>query len=94
MELREGGIDHLGQVRKAYLEANGSVSLFYYEDEQVKFGLPELFARKSVQIKKTDTYTCRFCGYVEKLTPQPAPYPCPRCQHKEWVSAQQNRRVT
>ena len=97
MELREGGIDHLGQVRKAYLESSGNVSLFYYEDEQVRFGLPvlpELFAKKSAQIHKAGTYACSFCGHIEPLTPQASVYQCRRCQHTEWVTAQQNRRVT
>ncbi|WP_018619858.1 DUF421 domain-containing protein [Spirosoma luteum] len=96
MELREGGIEHLGQVRRAYLESSGDVSLFFYEDDQVKSGLPilpELFNKKSVQISKAGLYACSFCGQVENLQPQESVI-CPHCQHKEWVPALKTRRVT
>lgn len=96
MELREGGIEHLGQVRRAYLESSGQVSLFYYADDQVKSGLPvlpELFCQKSVQISQPGIYACSFCGQVETLRPQ-ASVICPHCQHREWVLALKTRRVT
>ena len=96
MELREGGIEHLGQVRRAYLESSGNVSLFFYEDDQVKFGLPilpELFSQKLVQITQEGLYACSFCGQVESLAPQVSSL-CPHCQHKEWVLALKTRRVT
>ncbi len=96
MELREGGIEHLGQVRRAYLESSGNVSLFFYEDEQVKSGLPilpELFCQKSVQITRAGVYACSFCGQVEELHPQESVV-CPHCQHKEWVLALKTCRVT
>ena len=97
MELRQGGVDHLGQVRKAYLESSGNVSLFYYEDEQVRFGLPvltEVFAMKSAMIDNAGVYACSFCGQIKQLAPRSEVHACPRCQHTEWVLAQQNRRVT
>ena len=97
MELREGGVDHLGQVRRAYLESSGNLSLFFYEDEQVKPGLPvlpELFRGKSVRIEHAGSYACAFCGQAEILLPQASAYVCPRCQHTEWVRSSQNRRVT
>lgn len=97
MELREGGVEHLGQIRKAYLESSGNVSLFYYEDEQVKPGLPvlpELFVKKSAQIKEADQYACAFCGHVEALLPQASAVVCPRCHQTEWVKSLQNRRVS
>lgn len=96
MELREGGVEHLGQVRRAYLESSGDVSLFFYEDDQVKSGLPilpELFNQKSVQISQAGLYACSFCGQVENLQPQKSVI-CPHCQHKEWVPALKSRRVT
>lgn len=39
MELRISGVEQLGQVRLAILETNGQISLYYYEDEDVKAGL-------------------------------------------------------
>ena len=37
-ELRLRSIEHLGQVRNAYLETSGEVSIFFYEDKDVKYG--------------------------------------------------------
>ncbi|MCY7352058.1 MAG: DUF421 domain-containing protein [Cytophagaceae bacterium] len=49
MELRLRGVEHIGQVRKAYIETNGGISLYFYEDEHLKPGLPilpDLFLKK------------------------------------------------
>lgn len=70
MELREGGVEHLGQVRRAYLESSGNVSLYFYEDNQVKPGLPilpELFCQKVRHITQAGEYACSFCGQVKPL---------------------------
>lgn len=96
MELREGGAEHLGQIRRAYLESSGNVSLFFYEADQVKWGLPilpELFCQKSVAITQPGIYACSFCGQVQTLPVQPI-YSCPTCQHNEWVKALNRQRVT
>ncbi len=42
MQLRLDSVSQLGQVEQAFLETNGEVSIFYYEDEKVKPGLPIL----------------------------------------------------
>ncbi|CAN5309884.1 DUF421 domain-containing protein [soil metagenome] len=96
MELREHGIEHLGQVRRAYLESSGNVSLFFYEDEEVKSGLPilpELFCQKSAYIAQAGIYACSFCGQVETLLSQ-GPVSCSHCQHTEWVLALKTRRIS
>lgn len=96
MEMRLAGVEHLGQVRKAYIESSGGISLFFYEDEDVKPGLPvlpEVFARKSKRIPEAGEYACTFCGNVEALQPNLANLPCPRCQRIEWVAACRGRRV-
>ena len=97
MELREGGVEHLGQVRRAYLESSGSVSVFFYEDAQVRPGLPvlpDLFIKKSARIDKAGSYACSFCGCVEPFVSQQTAKICPCCQHSEWVLALETRRVT
>ena len=38
--MRQQNVEHLGQVRTALLESDGILSLLYYEDEDVKWGLP------------------------------------------------------
>jgi uncharacterized membrane protein YcaP (DUF421 family) len=52
-ELRLKSIEHLGQVRNAYIETNGTISVYFYEDSDVKFGLPirpQLFSMKSTLV--------------------------------------------
>lgn len=45
MELRTSGVEQLGQVRLAILETNGQISLYFYEDDDVKAGLSILPSR-------------------------------------------------
>jgi uncharacterized membrane protein YcaP (DUF421 family) len=93
-ELRARSIEHLGQVRNAYIETNGTVSVFFYEDADVKFGLPirpQLFDLKSTVIPKAGTYACTFCANVQELEPVAAK--CSNCGRTEWVEAIKTRRV-
>lgn len=42
MELRQQGVEHLGQVRLAIIETDGDASLYFYPPEAVKLGLSVL----------------------------------------------------
>jgi uncharacterized membrane protein YcaP (DUF421 family) len=93
-ELRARSIEHLGQVRNAYIETNGTVSVFFYEDADVKFGLPirpQLFELKSTVVPKAGIYACTFCANVQQLEPVAAK--CSNCSRNEWVEAIKTRRV-
>ena len=93
-EMRASGIEHLGQVKTALLETNGTVSFFFYPDEDVISGLPVLpkvYERKSKAIPRPDTYACTYCGQVEQLE---ATSVCGRCKHEEWVAAINTTRIT
>lgn len=93
-ELRLKSIEHLGQVRNAYVETNGTISVFFYEDIDVKYGLPirpQLFDLKSANIPKTSIYACTFCANVQKLDPVAAT--CSVCSRSEWVEAINSRRI-
>lgn len=97
MELRLHGIEHLGQIRRAYIEPNGQVSVFYYADDEVRMGLPilpELFHRKTERISQAGTYACTFCGQVEEIVPKDSYHVCPVCTHSEWVQALDTPRIT
>lgn len=88
LELRMKSIEHLGQIKNAYIETNGEISTFYYDDEDVKFGLPilpQLFSQKSKVILQDGIYACSFCGNVQELTT--AGGTCEKCNKKEWVTA-------
>lgn len=87
-ELRLQSVEHLGQVRKAYLETSGEVSIYYYDDVDVKYGLPivpELFKNKTKNITTAGIYACSFCGDVGEQNLGMAA--CKNCQKSEWVAA-------
>lgn len=95
-ELRLQGVAHLGQVQLAILETTGSISLFFYTKEEVKYGLPilpALFANQTAHIYQKGFYSCSFCGYTQLLevTNQAI---CPCCQKEKWVKSLKTLRVT
>jgi len=94
-ELRMQSVSQLGQIEEAIEESSGNISLFFYPDEEVKYGLPIMpDALKATQkkINDTDHYSCIFCGYTEKLKPI-AKYACPECKKWEWIKASNKKRV-
>jgi uncharacterized membrane protein YcaP (DUF421 family) len=93
-ELRLKSIEHLGQVRNAYIETNGAISVFFYDDADIKFGLPirpQLFALKSRNIPKAGIYACTFCANTQRLEPTSAK--CSVCSKDEWVEAIKTKRI-
>lgn len=94
-ELRVKSVEHLGQVRNAYLETSGEVSVFFFEDDHVKPGLPilpDLYTKKSKSISKSALYACTFCGHVEHLNTETAV--CQVCKKEEWVEAIKTLRIS
>jgi uncharacterized membrane protein YcaP (DUF421 family) len=95
-ELREQHIEHLGQLRLALVETSGRISLYFLEDEKVGYGLPiipEIFNKKSKIITNEGYYSCTFCGFTEFMEPN-KPFICELCQHDEWVSSINSKRIT
>jgi len=93
-ELRVYSVEHLGQVRNAYLETSGEVSVFFYSDEDVKFGLPilpQLFLQKSKIVKTSGIHACTFCANTQELNEEAAK--CKRCGKEEWVQAIKTTRI-
>ncbi len=95
-ELRLKGVSHLGQIKLAILETSGSISLFYYPDDEVKYGLPvlpALFSHKKQEIKYNDYYSCSFCGNTELIAPTKN-HNCKYCNRNVWVKSINVVRVT
>lgn len=70
-ELRQQNVEHLGQVRVGLIEPSGEISLFYFEDKDVKPGLPlipDVFKNKQINISKKAIYACIFCGQTQEIT--------------------------
>lgn len=94
-ELRLKSISHLGQVKLAIIETSGSISVFFYENTEVKYGLPilpSLFCNTLKEIKQSAHYSCSFCGYTTILKIGDA-MPCKACGKREWVKSINNRRI-
>lgn len=94
-ELRQQGISHLGQIETTILETSGTLSVYFYPDEQVKPGLPilpDLFERKIKVIAEEDFYACSFCGVVTEIKVT-GTHTCARCRNEEWVKAIDQCRV-
>jgi uncharacterized membrane protein YcaP (DUF421 family) len=93
-ELRLKGVSHLGQVDKAIVETNGQLSLFYFKEGDVKFGLPILPAdieSPLTEIIAPDIYACMHCGHPQQLII--GVNSCEICDNKVWVKAKNEKRI-
>lgn len=95
-ELRFQNVQHLGQVKIAIMEANGKISVFYYPEAQVRYGLPilpDVYEERLTCIPRTGIYSCVRCGHTEEL--QPAENTgCPVCENQQWVMSINELRIT
>ena len=94
-ELRLKGVSQLGQVESAIIETNGGISVFFYNDDEVRFGLPimpDSLKYQYVEIKTQGFYACVFCGNTEKLNPA-SHHTCKECQKNKWVNASNKMRI-
>ena len=93
-ELRHQSIAHLGQVKYAFLEPSGNISVFFRPDNEVRPGLPLIpsqFNRKSKTIPHEGLFACATCGFTQHNSPGHAI--CPTCHQDEWVEAVSGLRV-
>ncbi|WP_316812300.1 DUF421 domain-containing protein [Pedobacter heparinus] len=94
-ELRQQSISHLGQVEAAILETSGNLSVYYYPDKEVKYGLPilpDLFDNCIKEIVLPGKYACAYCGNIQQLQPA-LQYQCKKCGHEQWVKAINTLRI-
>ena len=95
-ELRMQSVSQLGQIEEAILETSGIMSIIFYPDEEVKFGLPIMpnsLDTWQQKITELSYYACIFCGYTEKLKPSNECV-CPECKKNRWVKASNKKRVS
>lgn len=95
MELRQQGVEHLGQVRLGILEIDGDVSLFFYEDDRVLPGLsvmPPEHREDHRQVPDDGLYACNNCGHTQFLNALQSSV-CTRCEEDSWSIALTNRRA-
>ncbi|HEX8428244.1 DUF421 domain-containing protein [Hymenobacter sp.] len=93
-ELRQQQVEHLGQVCRVYIEATGNFSAFFFEDGEVRPGLPiwpEGLMQPPRQIEKAGSHACALCGHVQEL-----PHgitQCTVCQNDTWLRACTAKRI-
>ncbi len=96
-QLRQRNVSHLGQVKQALIETNGAISIFYFPDKDVLWGLPilpSLYDKKAKKITNTGLYACAYCGHVEDIKATTDSFKCPVCSKEEWVEAINIKRIT
>lgn len=85
--LRTNDIQHLGQVKRAYIEASGEFSI--YQQEPPQPGLSVLPSKDPAihEAAPVDNAlkACENCGHTEPTNRQPRT--CPRCGHHQWATA-------
>ena len=96
MKLRHHGIEQLGQVKIAYLEHDGYISVYEFKSDSVMPGLPIVPPRDISEPTayspgqaptEAGYYACLVCGEIE-VGGQNTPLPdCPRCHKGEWTPA-------
>lgn len=94
-ELRMQGVSQLGQIEEAIEESSGNISIFFYPEEEVKYGLPimpDSLDATLQNISEANHYACIFCGYTEMLHPV-SNHKCPKCKKDEWVKASNKKRI-
>ncbi len=95
-EMRQQGVEHLGQVRVGLLETDGNFSLILYPLDDTRYGLP-LFPKQYKRVNDVNPnyhYACMYCGNVDYIASPHAL--CPRCKHRarRWAKAINNEIVT
>lgn len=98
MELRHSGVGHLGQVERTYIEPDGKISIYRYDQGKVRPGLPisppwdlqrpEAWQAGS-EVPETAHYACMKCGETDFLADSESFPLCPRCENDEWTQAKQ-----
>ena len=94
-ELREHGIEHLGQVAHAFIEADGGIAIYRRKDDNVP-GLSivpprEVSKPREVHVGNGATeerIACLRCGTVVRLNKGEHVGPCSHCGHDRWTPAQ------
>ena len=93
-ELRLQHVEHLGQVRRAYMEATGNLSAYFYAPDASRAGLPiwpELVAASQRRVEAAGDHACGQCGQVQALA-RGTTATCPVCAGDKWVPVCDARR--
>lgn len=95
MELRLSSVEHLGQVKRAIMETDGQISIYYFPDEDVKPGLvilPAPCVETFTAAPRDCDAACMRCSAIVALHADERKC-CPRCANSVWSLASSEKRV-
>src|SRR5690606_19232304 len=93
LNLRDKGIEHLGEVKCSFLETNGRVSVWIKDKNDITPGLsvfpcPDSISQANSQAgmfaKKSTYYSCQKCGHTLPLSKNETFKQCQSCNHDFW----------
>jgi uncharacterized membrane protein YcaP (DUF421 family) len=97
-ELRDKGIENLGEIKRAYAEKTGSISVYRLEKPLIGLSILPENAHKSTHFKsgeivqKEGYFACWNCGRVQTYKGKEAFRFCPKCNQKEWVMYEEDKK--
>lgn len=91
-DLRQAGVSQLGQLSLVIVESSGKLSIYFFEPDQVRPGLPILLEAESSTTNTlliNQLYACNACGTTAQFT-QGGKQHCPNCAGDSWVPIKQS----
>lgn len=93
LSLREKGVQHLGEVKGAFLETSGKLSVWQFKDQNIRYGLPLVPSGDKDCLEPSDGessddegyFSCSHCGFTKFLESGKKLGPCSVCSHRSWV---------
>jgi uncharacterized membrane protein YcaP (DUF421 family) len=86
--LRGASLDNLGQVKRLYMEANGSFTVIEQDEPQPGLTLAPDWDQDYIQQQQRvpDTFACTCCGNLAHSAQMPTKH-CPNCNNSKWSPA-------
>ncbi len=81
-QLREHSIDQLGQVARAYIEADGRLTVFRARGPRPGLGIVPPWDLQKPAEARHGLLACLRCGHVQEGAGR-----CPHCGHEKWTPA-------
>ena len=96
--LRAQDVDHLGQIKQAFFETSGNVSVMFQPPKKIRPGLSilpetaiteESIHRTGERSLENGDYSCMECGSTINKKSDEVFSSCPACSNKRWIKAEQ-----
>ena len=91
--LRQKDVQHLGQVKKAFFETSGNISVFFHRPDKIKPGLtiepdePAKINTGEGVFVETGLYSCTNCGNSVEWTTGKTVNNCNICGQNSWTKS-------